>query len=127
MTKLSMLIFQSPSIKPSLEICLIIPKEGIVTILGTGLTVPSCKGPSTMMRNPTYAVLSRNEQYCELHVHEGGGSRKVTSDDEGEGGGGGIPPKNDDVIYEQPLSILISAVRPASLMHFFCQGKACLN
>ena len=36
-----------------------------------------------------------------------GGSQKVTSDDEGEGGVR-IPPKNDDVIYEQPLTLLLS-------------------
>ena len=33
-----------------------------------------------------------------------GGSQKVTNDDEG-GEGVSIPPKNDDVIYEQPLSV----------------------
>ena len=73
MTKLSMLIFQSPSIKPSLEICLVIPKEGIVTLRGAGLAVPSCKGPSTLVRNPTYAVLSRNELCRESRAPEGGG------------------------------------------------------
>ena len=52
-------------------------------------------------RNPTYAVLSRVTRAMR------GGSQKVTNDDEGEGGGGPEPPKNDDVIYEQPLSISI--------------------
>ena len=61
MTRLPMLIFQSSAIKSSLEIFLVIPKEGIVMLKETGLAVPSCKGPSTMARNPTYAVLSRNE------------------------------------------------------------------
>ena len=46
MTKLSMLIFQSPTTKASIEICLVIPKEGIVTLRGTGLAVSICKGPS---------------------------------------------------------------------------------
>ena len=76
MTKLSMLIFQSPSIKPSLEICLVIPKEGIVTLRETGLAVPSCKGPSTMVKNPTYAVLSRNQFCRESRAHEGGVAKK---------------------------------------------------
>ena len=71
-TKLSILIFQSPSIKPSLEICVVISKEGIVTLRGTGLAVPSCKGPSTMVMNPTYAVLSRNKLCRESRAHEGG-------------------------------------------------------
>ena len=82
MTKLSMLIFQSPSIKPSLEIRLVIPKDGKVTLRGTGLAVPNAPN-ATMDRNSTYAVLSRNEQCRELRAHEGGGSQKVTSDDEG--------------------------------------------
>ena len=72
MTKLPMLIFQSSPIKPSLELCLIIPKEGIVILKGTGLAVPICKAPSTMVRNPTYAVLSRNELCRESRAHEGG-------------------------------------------------------
>ena len=73
MTKLPMLLFQPSPIKPSLEICLIIPKEGIVILKRTGLAVPICKGPSTMARNPTYAVLSRNELCRESRAHEGGG------------------------------------------------------
>ena len=44
MTKLLMLIFQSSFIKPSLEICLVTPKEGIVTLRPlvrvAGLAVP---------------------------------------------------------------------------------------
>ena len=56
-----------------------------------------------MVRNPTYAVLSRKHVCRELHARGGGGSQKVTNDDEGEGGVT-IPPKIDDVIYEQPLT-----------------------
>ena len=76
MTKLSMLIFQSSPIKPSLEICLVMPKEGILILKGTGLAVPSCKGPSTRVRNPTYAVLSQNELCRGSRAHEGGGVAK---------------------------------------------------
>ena len=47
-----------------------------------------CGRPSTVVRNPTYAVLSRNQLCRELRARWGGGSRKVTNDDEGEGGGG---------------------------------------
>ena len=36
---------------------------------------------------------------------EGGVSQKVIFDDEG-GRGGSDPPKKDDIIYEQPLSVL---------------------
>ena len=68
----------------------------------TGLAVQGCKWLSTMVRRPTYAVLSRNQFCRELHAHWRGGSQKGTSDDEEEGGVK-IPPKNDDVIYEQPL------------------------
>ena len=92
MTKLLMLIFQSSFIKPSLEICLVTPKEGIVTLRVAGLAVPGCKGLSTMVRRPTYAVLSRNQFCRELRAHRRGGSQKVTSDDEGEGGSR-YPPK----------------------------------
>ena len=63
MTKHVVLIFQSSFIKPSLEICLVTTKEGIVTLRVAGLAVPGCKGLSTMVRSPTYAVLSQNE-FC---------------------------------------------------------------
>ena len=53
MTKLLILIFQSSFIKPSLEICLVTPKEGIVTLRVAGLAVPGCEGLSTMVRSPT--------------------------------------------------------------------------
>ena len=55
MTKLLMLIFLLSFIKPSLEICLVTPKEGIVTLRVPGLAAPGCKGLSTMVRRPTYA------------------------------------------------------------------------
>ena len=87
MTKLLMLIFQSSFIKPSLEICLVTTKEGIVTHRVAGLAFPGCKGLSTMVRSPTYAVLSRNQFSRVLRAHGRGGSQKVTSDDEGEGVG----------------------------------------
>ena len=67
-----------------------------------GLAVPGCEGPSSVVKSPTYAVLSRNQLCRELRTRWGGGSQKVTNDGEGEGGVT-IPPKNDDVIYEQPL------------------------
>ena len=54
--------------------------------------VPGCEGLSTMVKSPTYAVLSRN-QLC----------RKVRRTRAVRGGGVTIPPKNDDVIYEQFL------------------------
>ena len=107
MTKHVVLIFQSSFIKPSLEICLVTTKEGIVTLRLAGLAVPGCEGFSTMIRKPTYAVLSQNHFCRELRALGRGGSRKVTNDDEGEGGFT-IPPKNDDVIYEQPLIMMIS-------------------
>ena len=62
MTKLLMLIFQSSFIKPSLDTCLI--------------TVPGCKGLSTMVRRPTYAVLSRNQFCRELRAHGRGVAKK---------------------------------------------------
>ena len=68
-----------------------------------GLSVLSCRGLSTLISSPTYAVLSRNQFCRELRAHGGGGSQKVTSDDEGEGGVT-VPLKIDDVIYEQPLT-----------------------
>ena len=59
MTKLLMLVLLS-FIKPSLEICLVTKKKEIVTLrLLAGLAVPGCKGLSTMIRRPTYAVLWR--------------------------------------------------------------------
>ena len=85
MTKLLMLIFQSSFIKPSLEICLVTTKEGIVTLRVAGLAVPGCKGLSTMVKSPTYAVLSRNQFCRELRAHGRGGSQKVTNDDKGGG------------------------------------------
>ena len=104
MTKLLMLIFQSSFIKPSLEICLVTTKEGIVTLRVAGLAVPGCKGLSTMVRRPTYAVLSRNQFCRELRAHGRGGSQKVTSDDEGEGGGSQYPPKMMTSFMKSPLS-----------------------
>ena len=38
---------------------LYVPKERIVTLIAA----TGCEGPSTMVINPTYAVLSRN-QFC---------------------------------------------------------------
>ena len=92
MTKLLMLIFQSSFMKPSLEMCLVTTKEGKVTLRVAGLAFPGCKGLLTMVRSPTFAVLSRNQFCPELCAHRRGGSQKVTSDDEGEGGVT-IPPK----------------------------------
>ena len=43
----------------SLYVWFYVPKERIVTLI----VVTGCEGPSTMVRNPTYAVLSRN-QFC---------------------------------------------------------------
>ena len=46
-----------------------------------GLAVPDCKGPSTVVRSTTHAVLSRNQGCRELRAHDawwrggGGGSR----------------------------------------------------
>ena len=50
-------------VKPSLEICLVTPKKGTVKLRVAGLVVPGCKGLSTMVRSPTYAILLRN-QFC---------------------------------------------------------------
>ena len=68
-------------------------KEGIVTLRVAGLAVPVCKGLSTVVRRPTYAVLSRNQFCRKLRAHGRGGSQKVTSDDKGEGGGLATPRK----------------------------------
>ena len=57
------------------------PKERILTLR----VVPDCKGPSTMVRNPSYAVLSRS-QYCRELRAQRGGSQKVTNDENGERG-----------------------------------------
>ena len=40
--------FSHPSLNPSLEICFVIPKEGIVTRRVAELLVPGCKDPSVM-------------------------------------------------------------------------------
>ena len=101
MTKLLMLIFQSSFIKPSLEMCLVTIKEGKVTLRVAGLAFPGCKGLSTMVRSPTYAVLSRNQFCRELRAHGRGGSQKVTSDDEGEGSR--YPPKMMTPFMNSPL------------------------
>ena len=87
------LIFHSSFAKPSLKICLVTRKEGLVTLRVAGLAVRGCKGLSTMARRPTYAVLSQNQFCRELRAHGRGGSQKVTSDDEGEGGGHDTPQK----------------------------------
>ena len=39
------------------------------------LVVPGCKGPSTMVRSPTYAVLLRNQFWRQLFAHGGGSQR----------------------------------------------------
>ena len=62
--------------KPSLEICLVTTKEGIVTLRVAGLAVPGCKGLSTMVRRPTYAVLSQNQFCRELRAHGRGEAKK---------------------------------------------------
>ena len=59
--------------KTSVEICLVIPKERIVTLKAAELSILGCKGPSTLVSSPTYGVLSRNQFCRELRVHEGGG------------------------------------------------------
>ena len=79
--------------------------KGIATIRVAGLAVPGCKGLSTMVRRPTYAVLSQNQFCRELCAHVRGGSQKVTSDDEGEGGGHDTPPKMLTSFMNSPLSV----------------------
>ena len=79
--KLSMMIFLGggwgkregvPTKKITLYVWYYAPKERILTLR----VVPDCKGPSTIVRNPTYAVLSRG-QYCrELRSQGGGGAKK---------------------------------------------------
>ena len=64
-----------------------------MTFRVAGLMVPGCEGPSTMVKSPTYAVLSRNQFCRELRAYGGGGSQKVTNDDKGEGGGHDTPQK----------------------------------
>ena len=78
-------------------------KGRIVTLRVAELAVPGCKGLSTMVRRPTYAILSRNQFCRELRAHGRGGSQKVTGVMTRGRGGVKIPPTNDDVIYEQPL------------------------
>ena len=76
-----------------------------MTLRVAGLTVPGSKGTSTVVRNTTYAVLSRNQFCRELRTRgEGeGGSQKVTSDDEGEGGGSRYPPKMMTSFMNSPI------------------------
>ena len=54
---------------------MVIPKERIVTLLA-GWAVSGCIGPSTMVRSPTYAVLSQNQFCRELLAHGSEGSQK---------------------------------------------------
>ena len=53
--------FSHPSLNPSLEICFVIPKEGIVTLRVAELLVPGCKEPSTLVRSPRHAVTRTGE------------------------------------------------------------------
>ena len=76
-----------PIKKNTLYVWFYVPKERIVTLI----VVTGCERPSTVVRNPTYAVLSRKQVSRELHARWGGGSQKVTNDDEGEGGGHDTP------------------------------------
>ena len=57
--------------EPLIGVCLVLPKEGIVTLRVARLVVRGCKGPSTMVRSPTYAVSSRF-----MHIWGGGGGKK---------------------------------------------------
>ena len=50
--------------KNTLYVWFYVPKERIVTLM----VVTGCEGPSTMVRNPTYAVLSRKQVCRELHA-----------------------------------------------------------
>ena len=71
-----------------------------------GLVVPGCEGPSAVVKSPTYPVLSRNQYVASYTRDEGGVAKKWQMMTRGRGGGGvTIPPKNDDVIYEQPLTL----------------------
>ena len=70
--KLSMMFFwwgeEVPTKKITLYIWCYVPKEIILALR----VVPGCERPSTMVRNPTYGVLSQR-QYCrELHAQGGG-------------------------------------------------------
>ena len=108
------MVFSHLLLNPSLEICSVIPKEGIVTLRAAELLVPGCKEPSTLVRSPTYVVLTQNEFCCKISfvvkfvlivlAHMGGGSQKVMSDDEGEGGRSGYPPKMITSFLNSPLS-----------------------
>ena len=60
-----------PTKKITLYVWYYAPKERILTLR----VVPDCKGPSTIVRNPTYAVLSRG-QYCRELRSQGGGVAK---------------------------------------------------
>ena len=96
-------------------------KEGIVTLRVAGLAVPGCKGLSTMVRRPTYAVLSRNQFCRELRAHGRGGRQKVTSDDEGEGGGARYPPKMMTSFMNSPLQYhcpKIYSIKSLTFMNF---------
>ena len=56
---------------------MVLSKVRIVTFWVAELAVPGCEGPSTMVKSPTYAVMSRVTSEMK------GGSQKVTNDDEG--------------------------------------------
>ena len=75
-----------------------------------------CERPSTMVRNPTYGVLSRNQFCREFRARWGGVAKKWRMMTRGRGGGT-TPPKIDDVIYEQPLIFLLQLF----VWMFFCR------
>ena len=87
----------------------------------TLIAATGCEGPSTMVINPTYAVLSRN-QFCRaLRAHGRGGSQKVTSDGKGEEGGSRYPSK---MIYEQPSTEKFIRFGRLRLPTFQCELNA---
>ena len=57
-------------------LCLVLPKKRKVTFRVAGLAVPGCEGPSTVVKSPTYAVLSRNQLCRELRARWGGVAKK---------------------------------------------------
>ena len=53
-----------------------IPKERIVILKVAELSVLGCRGPSTLVSSPLYAVLSRKHSCCKLRAHGGGMNAK---------------------------------------------------
>ena len=84
---------------------LYVPKERIVTLIAA----TGCEGPSTMVRNPTYAVLSWNQFCRELHARLGGVAKKWRMMTRGRGGSR-YPPKLMTSFMNSPLGYWVLSI-----------------